>query len=61
MLTPAQQEVVGHLGAVEIGHRVDGDQVYVYGDGRGRLMRYLLSGAAAVVRKDDLDPRDSRR
>ncbi len=61
VLTPAQQDVVNRLGAVEIGQRAYGDQVYIYRDERGRHMRYLLSGAGEVVRKDDLGPRDSRR
>jgi hypothetical protein len=30
VLTPAQQEVVSRLGAVEVGRRVRGDHVYVY-------------------------------
>ncbi len=61
VLTPAQQDVVNRLGAVEIGHRVNGDQIYIYRDERGRRMRYVLSGAGEVVRKDDLGPRDARR
>ncbi|MDQ6807004.1 MAG: hypothetical protein M3065_19055 [Actinomycetota bacterium] len=61
VLTSAQQEVVGRLGAVEIGQRVYGDQIYVYRAERGRHIRYLLSGAGELVRKDDLGPRASRR
>jgi hypothetical protein len=59
VLTPAQQEVVSRLGAVEIGQRVHGDQIYIYRGERGRTMRYLLSEAGEVLRKDDLGPRDS--
>lgn len=61
VLTPAQQDVVNRLGAVEIGQRLHRDQIYIYRDERGRRMRYLLSGAGEVVRKDDLGPRDARR
>jgi hypothetical protein len=61
VLTPAQQEVVRRLGAVEIGQRVYGDEVYIYRDERGRHIRYLLSGAGEVVRKDDLGPTDKGR
>ncbi len=61
VLTPAQQEVVSRLEPVQIGRRVHGDQIYVYRDERGRQMRYLLSGAGEVVRKDDLGPRASAR
>lgn len=61
VLTPGQQDVVNRLGAVEIGQRVNGDQLYIYRDERGRHMRYLLSGAGEVVRKDDLGQRDARR
>ena len=41
VLTLAQQEVVGRLGAVEIGRRVHGDHVYLYRDESGRRMRYM--------------------
>jgi len=61
VLTPGQQDVVNRLGAVEIGHRVNGDQIHIYRDERGRHIRYLLSEAGEVVRKDDLGPRDARR
>jgi hypothetical protein len=61
VLTPAQHEVISRLGAVKIGHRVNGDQIYIYRDERGRHVRYVLSGAGDIVRKDDLGPRDPRR
>lgn len=61
VLTPAQQEVVNRLGTAEIGQRLDGDQVYIYRSERDRRMRYLLSGAGEVVRKDDLGPQDAQR
>jgi len=61
VLTSGQQDVVNRLGAVEIGHRVNGDQIYIYRNERGRHIRYLLSAAGEVVRKDDLGPRDARR
>lgn len=61
VLTPGQQDVVNRLGAVEIGQRVNGDQLYIYRDERGRHTRYLLSAAGEVVRKDDLGQQDTRR
>lgn len=61
MLTPGQQDVVKRLGNVEVGQRLYGDQVYVYREERGRRIRYLISGAGEVLRKDDLGPGASTR
>ncbi len=60
VLTPGQQEVVSRMGAVEIGRRVHGDQVYIYRDEREHRVRYLLSGAGEILRKDDLGGQDAR-
>jgi hypothetical protein len=58
LLTPAQEQVVDRLGDVRIGQRLFGDDVYVYDHEAGHTLRYLLSAAGEVLRKDDLGPAD---